>query len=172
MAWLEVFPHNFFLPPYATTKDQTHTSRVAPPWGTLIQDPFPNGLPWPGRLIMTYISWVQFRGFSIRYPTDSKWSILSGTIPGYGDDPRVTSSHRRIPKLQTSLLLVYKWSRRLSGAIHLTGTGKVWREFLETIILSSSGYGQGVSLTGNVSIFYGCHSSSNRFNPIQHQLSH
>ena len=86
---------------------------------------------------LTYISWVQFWGLSILYPMVKRWSSLSGKIPGYGAAPRVTSSQRRMPKLQTSLLLVYKWSRRLSGANHFTGTENRFKLVLSLKMLGS-----------------------------------
>lgn len=42
-------------------------------------------------------------------------------MPAYGFPPSVTTSHRRIPKDHTSLLMEYWPIRRASGLIHLNG---------------------------------------------------
>lgn len=42
-------------------------------------------------------------------------------IPGYGVEPSVTISHKRIPKLHTSVLAEKMLSYRLSGAIQRMG---------------------------------------------------
>lgn len=72
--------------------------------------------------VYTNNSSEQFFGLSIRYPSFNSLNKSWTANPGYGTAPKVTNSHNKIPKLQTSDLLVYIWSANDSGAIHLTGT--------------------------------------------------
>ena len=59
-------------------------------------------------LYNTYSSSEQLSGLYIRYPMDSTCNNRSGSTPGYGELPKVTNSQSKTPKLQTSLLVVYK----------------------------------------------------------------
>lgn len=47
-----------------------------------------------------YMSGEQFSGLSIRYPSLRRRNKSSFGIPGYGLPPKVTISHRTIPKDQ------------------------------------------------------------------------
>jgi hypothetical protein len=70
----------------------------------------------------TYISFGQSDGWGMTYPELCIDISISGSIPGYGLPPSVTTSHRSTPYDQTSLLVVYLPSISVSGLIHLYGS--------------------------------------------------
>lgn len=55
---------------------------------------------WQAAGPLTYNSWVEAGGFSMRCPSFSSLNSSSTGTPGYGEPPRVNISHSRTPKDQ------------------------------------------------------------------------